>query len=55
MTWADLALFNFASSFMDRFGVQKLDGAPLVTAIMDHIANVPAIKNWLEVRPKTVM
>ena len=54
MTWADLSYFSWFSSLKDEVGdALKMKDTPHLKKLIDHIGNVPSIKQWIEKRPKT--
>ena len=51
----DIQLFNLIHWFEDQETVQKVLGAfPILKTIHDKVEQTPAIKKWLEERPKTL-
>ena len=54
LTWADLAYYGFFSYLTSNCG-DVLKDAPLFKALIDKVANIPAIKEWVETRPKTYL
>ena len=50
----DIQLYNLINYFDDQQSVEKaLEGCPTLKAIRDKVAQTPAIKKWLDERPKT--
>jgi glutathione S-transferase len=50
----DIQFYNLVHSFDDQESVQKaLEGCAALKAILDKVEQTPAIKKWLEERPKT--
>nr|QJE50396.1 glutathione S-transferase sigma [Diaphanosoma celebensis]QST14966.1 GSTsigma1g protein [Diaphanosoma celebensis] len=54
VTWADLSYFSWFSFLQNKMGhVLKLNDTPHLKKLIEHIGNVPSIKEWIEKRPKT--
>jgi glutathione S-transferase len=52
----DIQFYSLVESFDDQQSVQKvLEGYPALKAIHDKVGQTPAIKKWLDERPKTAM
>jgi glutathione S-transferase len=52
----DIQLYDLIHFFDDQKSVQKaLEGSPTLKAIHDKVEQTPAIKKWLEERPKTAI
>jgi len=54
LTWADIAVAAFLSAVQARMG-EVLVGAPALAALVTKTMNLPNIKKWIEIRPKTEM
>ena len=51
----DIQLYNLIGFFDDQQSVQQaLEGCDALKKIHDQVENTPAIKKWLEERPKTI-
>jgi len=51
----DIQLYNLIHLFDDQQSVQKaLEGCSALKAIHDKVEQTPAIKKWLNERPKTM-
>ncbi len=51
----DIQLYNLINSIDDQQSVQKaLEGCSALKAIHDKVEQTPAIKKWLNERPKTM-
>nr|QST14965.1 GSTsigma1f protein [Diaphanosoma celebensis] len=54
ITWADLAYYGFFSYLSENCG-DVLKNAPHLKALVSKVANIPSIKNWVDIRPKTYL
>nr|QNM80587.1 glutathione S-transferase sigma 2 [Daphnia pulex] len=55
ITWADLAYYSFFSPMTERFGDSVMDNSPHLKKLVEHVANIPQIKKYVETRPKTTL
>ena len=54
VTWADLAYYTFFSMILERFP-DTLKDTPHFKRLLSTVENMPQIKKWIDVRPKTHM
>lgn len=56
LTWADLALYNFATIIIrDRTPQIKLSDYQHIDGLVQRVADLPRIKKWINERPITEM
>jgi hypothetical protein len=55
ITWADLAYYSFFSPMTERFGDSVIENSPHLKKLVEHVANIPQIKKYVETRPKTTL
>lgn len=54
MTWADFYLTAFGPMFDNVMEGDAFVKYPNLKAVRNTVENIPAIKKWIEVRPKTM-
>lgn len=53
LTWADVVLAYLFNHFHTLLGVDLTEGYPSLKKLVDNVTSTPAIKAWIDKRPKT--
>ena len=53
LTWADFYLAGVIEYLNFMTGTSLLEKYPNLQAVVDGVSNIPAVKAWIEERPKT--
>lgn len=53
LTWADIVLAYLFHHFQLLLGMDLTDGYPSLKKVVETVTSTPAIKEWIDKRPKT--
>ena len=55
LTFADIGVAMVVTGLKERVGEDAIKPFPKLSALRDHVYNLPKIKHWVETRPQTAM